>query len=173
MQLFFPIPISLPVIAWFYIVTLHMGIFITPKAPWQSRELQLFLLLVCMLITNMALSSLKSFLFPATRQWKLASLMDEGAEMQKCLQNNPKKTAIWMPPTTYPAGALAASVCHPPSPSASVQWELPEGPSVRANNRKYTKVGIQTSTLLLFHCILFCPIVSPLSNSCIFIILDK
>lgn len=34
----------------------------------------------------------------------------------------------------------------------------PEGPSVRANNRKYTKVGIQTSTLF-YSTVLFCPIV--------------
>lgn len=65
------------------------------------------------------------------------------------------KQTLWMPPTTYPAGALAASVCHPPSPSASAQWELPWGSKWGVDNRKYTEVGIQTSTL-------FCPASLPL-----------
>lgn len=54
--------------------------------------------------------------FPrGTRYKKLASLMDKEAEMHKSLQNNPVRTAVSMPPTSYPAGVLTASVCHPPS----------------------------------------------------------
>lgn len=45
---------------------------------YTQRTVTLTLELIIPAITNMALSSLKSFLFPArTRQWKLASLMDE------------------------------------------------------------------------------------------------
>lgn len=41
--------------------------------------------------------------------------MDKEAEMHKSLQNNPVRTAVSMPPTSYPAGVLTASLRHPPS----------------------------------------------------------
>lgn len=94
--------------------------------------------------------------------------------MQKRLQNNPKKKKqpyeCHLPPTLL-VHSQPHFATHLPLP-LRYNGSSPEGPSVRANNRKNTKVGIQTSPLF-YSTVLFCPVVSPLSNSCIFITLEK
>ena len=58
-----------------------------------------------------------------------------------------------MPPTTYPAGALAAWDCHPPSPSAPVQWELPWGSKCEGEEQKTHQGGYPNFYSTLLCCI--------------------
>lgn len=75
----------------------------------------------CLWCPKMSIWASKCFPFP-TRVWlwKSESFMDNWC---RNVFKTTLKTARW----TASTGALTASVCHPPSPSASVQWELPWG----------------------------------------------